>query len=233
MKDWKLELGNILFKYRSFTPVPLIVLVFVIFKPANLGEKNIFINLCGLILSLCGEFIRVIAVGYAHSGTSGRESFLKADALNTTGIYSLVRNPLYIGNFLIFSGLLVVFANIWAEVVVAVFLIVQYYFIILSEEDFLRKGYGKVYEDYCGRVRRVIPVFMKYEKASNPFNLRKVIFKESDSVFNLLVMYLLVIVYKEWVFSGTISHPFMFIIPGVVFIISYIMVKIVKKKRKA
>ncbi|MDQ1352670.1 MAG: hypothetical protein QG657_2976 [Acidobacteriota bacterium] len=229
--DWKLNLGNFLFKRRSFTPLPLIVLVFVIFKPVDLGRANVFINLCGFMVSWLGEFIRVIAVGCAHSGTSGRESFLKADALNTTGIYSVVRNPLYIGNFLIFSGLVVVFANIWAEVVVAVFLMAQYYFIILSEEDFLRKGYGKVYEDYCGRVRRVIPVFKKYEKASNLFNLKKVIFKESDSVFNMLVMYLLVLVYKERIFSGAVRHPFSYIIPGVVFVVCYVIVKIVKKRK--
>lgn len=229
--DRKLKLGNFLFKHRSFTPVPLIVLVFVIFKPVDLGGANFFINLCGFMASMSGELIRVIAVGYAHSGTSGRESFLKADALNTTGIYSLVRNPLYIGNFLIFSGLLVVFANIWAEVIVAVFLIMQYYFIILSEEDFLRKKYGKEYEDYCGRVRRLIPAFKNYEKTSNSFDLRKVIFKESDSVFNMLAIYLLVLVYKERFFSGSIKHPFLFIIPGAVLVLSYILVKIVKKRK--
>lgn len=231
--DWKLKIGNFLFKHRSFTPLPLIVLVFIIFKPIDLGAANIFINLGGFMVSLFGESIRVIAVGYSHKGTSGRERFLKAEALNTTGIYSLVRNPLYIGNLLIFSGLVAVFANIWAEVVVAVFLIAQYYFIILSEEDFLSREYGKEYQDYCVRMRRVIPVFKNYEKNSNPFALSKVIFKESDSVFNMLAMYLLVLGYKEKAFRGTIKHPFLFIIPGIIFVLSYIIVKVVKKKRKA
>jgi protein-S-isoprenylcysteine O-methyltransferase Ste14 len=230
--DWKLRLGNFLFKRRSFTPLPLILLVFIIFKPVDLGSANILINLCGFVVSLTGEIIRVIAVGYAHSGTSGRESYLKADALNTTGIYSLVRNPLYIGNFLIFSGLLLVFANIWAGVVVAVFLIAQYYFIILSEEDFLSQRYGKEYENYCGQVRRVIPAFKNYQKAANPFNWRKVIFKESDSVFNMLVMYLLLLLYKQKVFNGSIMYPYLFIIPGAVFIMCYIFIKIAKKKRQ-
>jgi len=230
--DWKLKLGNILFKYRSFTPLPLIVLVFIIFRPVNLEGKNMVINLVGFLVSAAGEFIRVIVVGYAHTGTSGRERYLKAEALNTAGIYSLVRNPLYIGNFLIFTGLVAVFANIWAEMVFAVFLILQYYFIILCEEDFLRKQYGKEYEDYCGRVRRVVPAIKNYEKSPNLFDLRKVIFKESDSVFNMLVMYLVVLGYKERVFSGSIGNLFLFIIPGVVFVVSYIIVKIVKKKRK-
>ncbi len=190
------------------------------------------VNLVGFLVSVVGEFIRGIAVGYAHRGTSGRESFLKADALNTAGIYSLVRNPLYIGNFLIFSGLLTVFANIFAVLVFMIFLCLQYYLIILSEEDFLRKEYGKEYEGYCSRVRRIIPAFKDYKMNPNPFDLRKVIFKESDSVFNMLMIYLAVLVYKEKVFRGSISKPFFFIIPGIVFILCYIFVKIVKKKRK-
>jgi protein-S-isoprenylcysteine O-methyltransferase Ste14 len=204
-------------------------LVFIIFNPTDLGNKNIFINLAGLLVSLSGEFIRIFTVGYASRGTSGRESFLKADALNTTGIYSLVRNPLYIGNFLIFSGLIVVFANIWAEIVLAVFLFLQYYFIILCEEDFLKNQYGKDYADYCGKVNRVIPVFKNYRKNRNPFDLKKVVFKESDSVFNMLVMYLLVLAYKEKVYNGSIETQFLFIIIGIALIFSYISVKIIKK----
>jgi protein-S-isoprenylcysteine O-methyltransferase Ste14 len=139
MLKWMIKVGNVLFKWRSFTPIPLIALVFVIFKPVNLNEKNIILNLGGLLISLLGEMIRIIAVGYSFTGTSGRETFLRADALNTTGIYAIVRNPLYIGNFLMFTGIVIVFSNAFAVLVFALFLILQYYFIILSEENFLQE----------------------------------------------------------------------------------------------
>jgi len=231
MNNWKLKLGNFLFKHRSFTPVPFIVLVFVIFKPINMGGQNIIINVGGLLLSLLGEMIRVISVGYAYEGTSGRESYLRAENLNITGIYSIVRNPLYIGNFFMFTGLVAVFSNIYALLVFGVFLVLQYYFVILSEENFLIETYGKDYEAYCTRVRRIIPTFKDYKKNQNPFNLRKVIFKENDSVFNMLVMYVLVLLYKERVFTGSIGEPFYYIIPGVVLITGYVIIKIIKKKR--
>jgi protein-S-isoprenylcysteine O-methyltransferase Ste14 len=230
MIDWKLKLGNFLFMHRSFTPVPLIILVFIIFRPIDLGEKNILINLLGLLISLLGEIVRIIAVGYAHKGTSGRESYLKADALNTTGIYSIVRNPLYIGNFFMFTGLVIVYASIFAVIVFPVFSILQYYFIILSEEDFLREKHGRDFETYCRRVRRIIPTFNDYRKNQNPFNLKKVVFKENDSVFNMLVMYILVLLYKEKAFTGSISRPFVYIIPGVIFMAAYIIVKIIKRR---
>lgn len=231
MANWKLSVGRFLFKHRSFTPVPLIVLVFIIFKPVDMGEQNIIINMGGLLISLLGEFIRVISVGYAYSGTSGRESYLRAENLNVTGIYSIVRNPLYIGNFFMFSGLVAVFSNIYAVLVFVVFLILQYYFVILTEENFLKETYGKDYETYCGRVRRIIPTFKHYERNRNRFDFRKVIFKENDSVFNMSVMYLLVLLYKERVFTGSIGSPFHYIIPGIILIVGYVIIKLIKKRR--
>jgi hypothetical protein len=142
-----------------------------------------------------------------------------------------VRNPLYIGNFFIFSGLIVVFSNILALMIFSHFLIAQYYFIILAEENFLKKEYGSDYENYCSRVRRILPAFKDYKKNKNPFKLKKVIFKENDSLFNLLVIYMLILLYKGKIFSGRISSPLHYIIPGIVLVISYIIVKILKKKK--
>ncbi|NIM16668.1 MAG: hypothetical protein GTO45_32180 [Candidatus Aminicenantes bacterium] len=233
MRNWKLELGNFLFKHRSFTPIPLIIMVFIIFKPINLEEKNIIINMAGLLISFLGETIRIFAVGYSFEGTSGREMYLRADALNITGIYSLVRNPLYIGNFLMFTGLVVVFSNLFAVLVFALFIILQYYFIVLAEEEYLKGKYGQEYESYCTQVRRIIPTFRNYKKNQNPFSLKKIIFKENDSIFNMLMMFLLVLLYKERIFNGRISRPLDYIIPAGILIVIYIIVKIIKKRGTA
>jgi protein-S-isoprenylcysteine O-methyltransferase Ste14 len=205
-------------------------LVFIIFNPVNLDEKNIILNLVGLLISLLGETIRITAVGYSFTGTSGRETYLKADALNTTGIYSIVRNPLYIGNFLMFTGIVLVFSNIFAVIVFAVFLILQYYFIILAEENYLQGEYDRLYDNYCSQVRRIIPGFKNYRKNKNPFNLKKIFLKENDSIFNLLIMFLLVLLYKERVYNGRINQPLIFIIPGGILIVAYVLLKVIKKK---
>ncbi len=231
MTNWKLKIGNFLFKHRSFTPIPLIIIVFIIFKPVNLGDKNILINLSGIFISFIGEIIRIIAVGYSFTGTSGRETFLRADALNTTGIYAIVRNPLYIGNFFMFTGLVIVFSNVFATFVFALFLILQYYFIILSEESFLKEKYGESYEAYCRQVKRIIPTFKNYKRNRNPFSLKKVILKENDSIFNMLMMFLLVLLYKEWRFNGRIDQPILYIIPGGILMVLYVIVKIIKRRK--
>lgn len=228
--NWKLRIGDFLFKHRSFTPVPLIILVAILFKPVNLGENNIVVNVVGLAVSLLGEMIRVMTVGFSFPGTSGRETYLRADHLNSTGIYSVVRNPLYIGNFFMFSGIVIVFANIYAVVMFTVFLVGQYYFIVLSEENYLKGKYGKKYKEYCSGVRRIIPKLWGYVKNENPFNLKKVIFKEKDGIFNVLMMFLLVLLYKEWFFYGGIREPLTYYISGGLLILVYIIVKIVKKR---
>lgn len=228
-----IKVGNVLFKWRSFTPIPLIALVFIIFKPVNLQEKNILINLSGIFISFMGEIIRIITVGYSFTGTSGRESYLRADNLNTTGIYSITRNPLYIGNFLIFTGLVVVFSNLFAVLIFAVFLILQYCFIILAEENFLKEKYGSDYKAYCTRVRRIIPTFGNTSKNQNPFSLKKVVFKENDSLFNMLAIFLLVLLYKEKIFNGRIDQPILYILPAGILIFAYVVVKTIKKRRIA
>ncbi len=233
MTDWKLRIGNFLFKYRSFTPLPFILLVFIIFRPGDWGERNVLVNITGLLVSLVGELIRILSVGFAFSGTSGRESFLRADNLNVSGIYSLLRNPLYFGNFLIFTGIVIVFSNPFALVLFSLFLIMQYYFVVLAEENYLRAKYGDAYETYCKRVNRIIPTFKGFRSNENPFNPKKVLFKENDSLFNLLVMYLLVLLYKERFFTGMVQRPWIYIVAGCILVVVYVTVKILKKRGTA
>lgn len=227
MKKWPLQLGKFLFRFRSFTPLPLIALTFVFFRPLSPAPAWSWL---GLALALLGEGLRIASVGFAGSGTSGRESFLKADSLNTTGLYSLVRNPLYWGNMLIFAGLLTVFANPAALALFVVFLFLQYHFIVLAEESFLRELHGQAYENYCRRIHRWLPRFDRHAPPGRPFRLRKVLFKENDSCFNLLFGALLVLAWKDRYFFGRLRRPLPFAAAALVLILLYVGVKVLKKR---
>ncbi|MDR2152686.1 MAG: DUF1295 domain-containing protein, partial [Helicobacteraceae bacterium] len=66
------------------------------------------LTVLAVLISALGVAIRVYTIGYKHKGTSGRNTKTQqASALNTKGIYSLTRNPLYLGNFLIGWGVIV------------------------------------------------------------------------------------------------------------------------------
>lgn len=231
-KNWKLAIGNRLFRYRSLTPLPLIALVFLLFRPRDMKGLNGLINAIGIGLALGGEMIRVLAVGFSLSGTSGREVYFRADGINIRGMYSITRNPLYIGNFFIFLGLLVVYSNIFALLFFMPFLVIQYYFIILSEEQFLFRSHGKQYEQYRHLTPRVLPRIKNFKMPSTGFDGRKVMFKENDSIFNLLMMLLLILMFKEWSFSGSIRHGLFFGVVAGLLSAAYIAVKVVKKRKK-
>jgi protein-S-isoprenylcysteine O-methyltransferase Ste14 len=69
-----------------------------------------------------------------------------AEVLNTTWMYSLVRNPLYLGNFIIWLGL-ALFINVWwCTIIVILSFILFYERIIFAEEKFLREKFGKTFK---------------------------------------------------------------------------------------
>jgi protein-S-isoprenylcysteine O-methyltransferase Ste14 len=227
---WPLRVGRFLFKFRSFTPLPLIVLTFIFFRP--LSPWPLW-TIAGVLAAFLGEGIRMHSVGYAGSGTSGRENFLKAESLNTSGLYSLARNPLYWGNVLIFAGLLIIYAHPLALILFVVFLFFQYHFIVLAEEEFLREQHGQAYADYCGRVNRWLPRFGDYARPGRHFDRKKVFFKENDSCFNLLLAALLILAWKDKVFSGRLGHPWHFAAAILALVIFYAWVKLLKKKERS
>ena len=230
MQKWPLRLGKFLFRFRSFTPLPLILLTFAFFRPVSAAPLW---TMVGLAVTFLGEGIRAVSVGYAGSGTSGRESYLKAESLNTAGLYSLVRNPLYWGNGLIFAGLLTVYAQPLALAVFIVFLFLQYHFIVLAEESFLYERYGSGYEEYCRRVNRWLPRFNHFVAPGRPWDGKKVFFKENDSCFNLLFAALLILAWKERFFLGRVRQPLLFAGVALLLIIFYAWVKVLKKKNAA
>jgi protein-S-isoprenylcysteine O-methyltransferase Ste14 len=177
-----------------------------------------------------GQLIRIAAVGFSLSGTSGRENYLRADQLNTTGLYSLVRNPLYLGNILIYLGLLLVFSNPWALLVLVIFLFFQYTFIILAEEHYLSNKYGSEYAEYSKRVSRLIPSFKNFSRVDSKFDWQKVLFKENDSVFNQLVMFMLILAFKEYTFYDRITNGLGYVLFSAILIGLYIYIKILKKR---
>jgi len=232
MRNRSAALGTILFRYRSILPLPPIVFCLVFFHPWNFGAATPLLPWLGLAISLSGEAVRIYTVGHSFLGTSGRESFLRADQLNTSGLYSVLRNPLYWGNYLIFSGLLIAFGNPIAAFLCIAFLILEYRFITRAEESFLTEQYGAHYLNYCRRISRWRPRFRNWLPPKAPFQPLKVLDKENDSLFNIAASFLIILAIRENRFLGRIAHTDTYLIPGGAILITYIIIKIGKKHRR-
>ncbi|HRS53931.1 MAG TPA: DUF1295 domain-containing protein [Bacteroidales bacterium] len=107
--------GNFLFKNRSFIPLFLYVIatIAIIISPFEICTfNNVWWSMLCFAISIFGLIIRALTIGYTPAGTSGRNTKEGqiAETLNTTGMYSIVRHPLYLGNFIMWLGLILYIA---------------------------------------------------------------------------------------------------------------------------
>lgn len=136
--------GRWLFERRGWLPVPLLAAMFA-FRPTGWGP--------GLLILAAGEALRLLAVG--HIGLPSRTRAGSVGALVLSGPYAWVRNPLYLGNILLFAGLGVV---LWPSVCFAVpLLAVHYQLIVRWEESNIAARTGAPYRRYLAEVPRWLP----------------------------------------------------------------------------
>ena len=152
-----------IFKYRSYTPIPFLLLM-LIFENAS-----VITLLIGFVIALIGESIRLWGVSWAGSETRTTGG-VGGSFLVISGPFAHVRNPLYVGNILLYFGLGVMS---WAlfpylQIIAIIFFIVQYRFIVKEEESYLIKTFGDDYKKYCENVPRFGWRIKAYKDSSIP-----------------------------------------------------------------
>ena len=128
-----------------------LLFVIILFMAKKTTPTQIFIS---LPIILIGQLWRCWTVGYI--GLYRGEN-VKAQKLATTGAYSLMRNPLYFGNFLIGLGWSIIAGVIPVIIFVVSFYILYCVVIIPHEEKFLLSKFGLEYSNYCKNVKRFWP----------------------------------------------------------------------------
>ena len=153
-----MDLRSFLFKKRSYTPIP-IVLAILYFSQLNYPFWTY-----GATLIVFGELIRLNAVRYAGERT--RTTKVGANSLCTSGPYSRTRNPLYIGNLFIYSGVVLLSGGIYMFHLLAIvifYFVFQYRMIISLEEEKLSSLFGQDYSKYKNNVPRIIPLIIPWD----------------------------------------------------------------------
>ena len=184
--------GQWLFRWRSYLPLVGLAIILLALQEYEYPGHNETLDhlwevVC-LVVSLAGLAIRSYTIGHTPKGTSGRNTKHQvADILNTTGVYSLVRNPLYLGNF--FMGLgVALFAHLWWLTMIYVLVFWLYYErIIFAEEAYLRDKFGAEYLTWADRTPVIIPSFRNYKKSILPFSFKNVLRREYNGFFAVIV----------------------------------------------
>ncbi len=231
------RIGQYLFKYRSYVPLVLIpfYLIVIYFQRKSLGNfaNDYDWTLFCFLISFLGVIVRSYAVGYASPNTSGRNvAKQRADSLNTTGIYSLIRHPLYLGNFLIWLGISMRLQMFWVSLSVMLFFWMYYEKIMFTEEEYLRKKFGKVYEEWANSTPTLIPNFKKWEKNQNPFSFKKVLRQENDGVYALIIIHFFIELSADYFNDLKLETSFAWIYIISISTLLYLIIKILKKKTR-
>jgi len=202
--------GNILFKYRGIIPILFVVIgIFALFYEIKYTtfffRNNFTYDLFALGTTLFGLAIRFYTVGHSAKNTSGRNTHGQvAESVNTTGIYSIVRHPLYLGNFLMWLGVAFLTQNPWFILAFIFIYWVYYERIMFAEEQFLRGKFDSEYTSWAAKTPAFLPKLSKFIKAKLPFNLAKSIRQEKTGILLVFFAFFLFQSIENYFFSADI-----------------------------
>jgi len=171
--------------------VPLALILLLVRK----GQVDArWVLIVGPLLAAIGEAVRLWAV--RHIGTISRTRTTRYGPLIAAGPYAIVRNPLYVGNWFLWTGFAVWSGLLWMLPVAWVIFVVQYRAIARWEGSFLRGIYKDAYDDYARHVRAWVPRWPPHAASSagplHPWSA--VFFSERGTLLAAGVMAVLLIV---------------------------------------
>jgi|TARA_B100000315_G_scaffold260754_1_gene324873 protein-S-isoprenylcysteine O-methyltransferase Ste14 len=160
-----MKLGEFFFQYRGYLPIPLALIVLYFSNPV------LPLMIPGSIIIIFGEIIRLSGVRYAGGETRTRN--VGAPELCTDGPFAYVRNPLYIGNYFVYFGVILFSSDggllIPLLTMATFYFIAQYGLIIQLEEQTLINLFGEKYKEYCKNVPRILPRLSPWKLRNNTF----------------------------------------------------------------
>ena len=205
--------GQWLFRWRGYLPLAVVVLALLAVSTESHAAASRFPIAAWeagcLALSGLGLVIRVLAIGHTPAGTSGRTARRQVAAmLNTTGVYSMVRHPLYLGNFFLMLGVVLFARSLWLTVWYPLSFWLYYERIMAAEEDFLRRSFGPEFEAWSRLVPAFVPRMSGWVAPDLGFSLRNVLRREYNGFFAVfLAMFLLDIARNEARSGRLVADP--------------------------
>ncbi len=199
--------GDVLFRWRGYLPLlmlPLFVLGLVDARlPQPVPASVRLLQVLAAVVALAGLAIRVVAIGTAAEGTSERSTVNpRASRLRTTGLYSLVRHPLYSGNTLTAIGLAAFTTRWYLPVIVLLLGLLYHERIAAREEAFLEERFGDEFRAWAGQVPAMIPAAATYRRPDVPFGWRRPLGSEFHGLMTIASVVFVLDLFRAWLATG-------------------------------
>lgn len=171
--------GGWLFRHRTWLPLPLVAAIFLIPGSAN-AELTLWLLGAGCVFA--GEALRLWAV--QHIGVISRTRSDRLGPLISTGPFSLVRNPLYLGNIALWVGFAVSARLLYLAPLLILVVGLEYHAIVRWEEQLLAARFGDSYRAYAARVPRWVPALARAAHSPSPpaYSWRETFFSERGTL---------------------------------------------------
>lgn len=190
LKDELRRQGDWLFRWRSYIPIIVLPILLIALRHSEALERmvgngaNAAWEAFCLVVALSGLGLRFFTAGFVPAGTSGRNTTRQqAAALNTTGMYSVVRHPLYLGNFLVMLGI-AAFIQVWWFILICSSAFWLYYErIMYAEEAFLERKFGDEFREWAARTPTFWPRRRNWRPSPLPFSWRTAARREFHGFF--------------------------------------------------
>ena len=142
------------YRFRGYLVMPLIIFALFCFRWET--ELDYLIWPLGVILVFLGFVLRIWAQEHLHYRFKGRMS------LTMTGPYSLIRNPLYVGNTLMCLGATITSKLLWMAPITLFYCFSIYSLVVQYEEEHLLEKYGEPYQRYLSEIPRWFPRAVRF-----------------------------------------------------------------------
>jgi protein-S-isoprenylcysteine O-methyltransferase Ste14 len=202
--------GRWLFRWRGYIPVLLPALAALAMLIGRVAGKlqvpdyaweEVCLGISGL-----GLAVRAFAIGHTPAGTSGRNAReQRAVELNTSGIYSVVRHPLYLGNFFLMLGVILFAESLWLTVFFVLSFWLYYERIMAAEESFLKQVFGARFEAWARTTPAFVPRFSQWRPSDLHFSLKNVLRREYNGFFAVFLSMFILDVARNIALHGRVE----------------------------
>lgn len=229
--------GSWLFRYRSYLPLVMLPIFLLCFRSSRYLYRSHAVNEMWqagcMAVSFLGLVLRMIVVGHAPYGTSGRNTREQvAMTLNTTGMYSVVRHPLYLANYIIVIGFTMEFHIWWLVLLITCLYALYYERIMLAEEAFLLKRFDGEFEEWSAATPAFIPRFRNWRPFSLPFCWRTVLQREYNAFFLIIAVFFLLDLIGDSIVEGHFKIDFGWLAILIVGFVIFATLRTLKKRTR-